>query len=213
VPYVDDPKLNRSLSSRELVVDTDMLDKSIDVLSTAIRFRQHDAFAYLLRGLSRSFKAAAVYAKTQTLNSEVRKGLDEGIDDFDKSTFHNPYFSPAYFCGGLVRFWLNQIERDDGHLPPDISRTRQASYRVEHFIDKELERIIGEPSADPSTRQPFYFDPKELDELQDNPAEFLLTLEQELGFPPITQLLWGVDARVYPSKKYIDMVAGHYSLI
>lgn len=157
-PYFESAERPREwLHSGPPSIDQSKLkDMAQSNLSKAIRHRSHEFFAYFNRGIVQAMLGLDMHNNppgnlpADALAESVRSRLSDSIVDFNTASLYQPHFSPSYLLSGMIQFLLeelestyksSELERMSPALP-DI-RYRQAFYRLEHFIDQELERILA----------------------------------------------------------------------
>jgi hypothetical protein len=166
-------------------------------LSSCIKFRRQESFAYFHRGLVRSIRGSRAAADSK------QRCFQDAIVDYNTTALYEPRYSPAYFYCGMVQF-LSAISDDPTH-PLTKIRFRQAFYRLEHFIDLELGAFRLTESR--GSYKPFYFDPDQIELISEAPLRFLKTLELRLGWPPVLELL--VGAQVPGDARFLDGIRRH----
>lgn len=228
-PYVEDAQQPRSwLNGSRPMIDKAELDGAKEKLTSAIRHRSHEFFAYFNRGLISSIVSTEAHRSPITphegdrLAETVQNGLSEAIVDFNTASLYHPRYSPAYLMSGMIQFLLRELEEKytaSQHkvVDPALSeiRNRQAFYRLEHFIDRELERLIADyrehsrqTKSNGKVRDPFYFDPEDIDQILKQPFDFMFTLEEVLGWPPLLGVLRPCDD-YKKDNAFIEMIARH----
>ena len=217
VPYINDPDESaRWLQRRKTEIDMAKLEKAEEHLSEAIRLRSHEFFANFNRGLVRLLMAANTLQEKRNkeeniLPKSIRHLLNSSITDFDKTSLHEPQYSPSYFYSGMVQFFLADLEKierkeKEENAPLQSIRFRQAFYRLEHFIDQQLETIVGREKT--KKREPFYFDKEDIDEIEKQPFYFLYTLGNQMGFPPILEIIYP-NVRQQSDIDFIKLIEKH----
>jgi len=228
-PYVEETEEPRSwLNGTRPTIDEEELRNAKKELANAVKHRSHEFFAYFNRGLISAILSMENHRSPHSFHPDVltevvRNGLSEAIVDFHTTSLYQPHYSPAYLISGMIQFLLREMEEKDAQLQEKSAegtladiRSRQAFYRLEHFIDRELERLVSRyndnrPLADVvknRARDPFYFDPEDITQILERPFDFMFTLEEVLGWPPILALLRPSD-HYRKDDAFIEMIARH----
>lgn len=196
-PYVNDPDESARfwLLGTRIEIEPMGLREAENRLSEAIRLRSHEFFAYFNRGLVRMLMVAQQsIEKGIILSDMIRTNLNSSITDFNKASLYEPLYSPSYFYSGMIQFLLADLEDKSSkekrkiNSPLQLIRFRQAFYKLEHFIDQELENIVKCPKT--KEREPFYFNSDDITEIKTQPFPFLYALEHQMGFPSILKIIY-----------------------
>nr|VFJ58897.1 MAG: CobQ/CobB/MinD/ParA nucleotide binding domain-containing protein [Candidatus Kentron sp. DK] len=152
-------------------------------------------------------------------------------ESFGRATLYQPFFTPAYFYSGLSQLllWAEETDRDSNDTIRQI-RFRQAFYRLEHYIDQEIEHLLDKVSGPDSRysdgikktildnksavegeeRAPFYFDPEDIDGIKKTPFAFARLLERELRLLPLTESLHrATDLKPNIAEEFLGAIAKH----
>lgn len=204
----------------EIEVDTGALEAAEKCFTAAIQLRTPGFFAYFYRGIARTM-LAIIGQKERARSGEdaseeaVCRLINKAIVDFDKAAVNQPAYSPSYFYSGMMQFLLQEVEsggpshtEEAGVRSHYYIRLRQAFYRLEHFIDREAEKLVESEEADRRDRDDFYFDPVEISMIEDDYRCFLATLEQRMGFPRLLRVLYH-DAPPQWNREYVVAIARH----
>lgn len=224
-------------------ISEEVLISAREDFSNAIRHRPHEYFAYFHRGLASLLSAGALLQTNAQLYRDRRYALmaflQNAVSDFESTNLIEPDFSPSYFYNGLAQFMLHHFEtiwddltgKESGSVISANTRTRQAFYRLEHFIDQQMTSVIRNyqnhtdvqilhsssvneadtehPDIGVAPFAPFYFDPEDIDEILAQPFEFLWTLEYHMKFPPIVEIALGEAIQYRRNVRFTDPVANH----
>jgi tetratricopeptide (TPR) repeat protein len=176
-------------------------------LRHAIRVRPGNAFSHFHLGLAKALQASA----WSPVSKERFSALRDAISEMSLCNVYDPRYSPAYFFGALFQFLMQDVEegrRDDlvaGKPARKHVRFRQAFYRLEHFIQLEIEAIVHD--APTGTREPFYFDPQDIETVQARRYEFLTALQHQMKFPSLIALF--MDSPPSADSRAVRMLRGY----
>ena len=70
----------------------------------------------------------------------------------------------------------------------------------------ELDKLIG---IKDETNDPFYFDPSDIDKIEQRSLDFLYTIEFYMDFPGILEIILGSTEKLARDKNFIYLIANH----
>ena len=204
-PYIEEAKISEGWpNGLQPKINLERLKTAKKLLEEAKNKWPHDYFSHFLLGLTEMLMAAEY--RNKNIEDLAINALENAITAFNDTFIYEPLYPPALFYSSLIQFLL--IRQTHPGTTMRKIRSRQAFYRLEHFIDQELERMFPEEfNSGKNKRKPFYFNHKDIQIIEENSLAFMRAIEDRLSLPPLINLM--EDKTIEVNPEYIELIRAY----